>query len=99
MLYQNTDDGKISNLYNFQVINKTRLDYEDVRFEMVSPEGNIEIVGEIPTMKANSVLEGAFFIKIEKEDLTSRKTRVKVNVFINDELMDDATTTFLGPNN
>jgi cytochrome c oxidase accessory protein FixG len=99
MLYQNTDDGRISNLYNFQVINKTRLDYEDVRFELVSPEGTIEIVGEIPTMKANSVLEGAFFIKIEKEDLSSRKTNVKVNVFINDELMDKATTTFLGPNN
>lgn len=99
MLYQTDDDGRISNLYNYQVINKTRDDYKDIRFELVNVNGEIQVVGQVQDLVANKVLEGAFFIKIESSELTGRKTDLKVNVYTGDEKIDEAKTTFLGPNN
>jgi hypothetical protein len=63
----------------------------------VNVNGRIEIVGEIPTVSANSVTEGAFFIKIPEVELEKRKTKLKINIFRGDELIDDTKTTFLGP--
>jgi cytochrome c oxidase accessory protein FixG len=97
LLFNRTDEGEISNLYNYQLINKTREDFNDIRLELVNVNGRIEIVGEIPTVSANSVTEGAFFIKIPEVELEKRKTKLKINIFRGDELIDDTKTTFLGP--
>ncbi|MDX1684708.1 MAG: cytochrome c oxidase accessory protein CcoG [Saprospiraceae bacterium] len=98
MLFQTEEDGRISNLYNYQIINKTRENYTDLSFGLVDQNGEIQTVGDVPDLKANEVLEGAFFIKIPKDELEGRKTRLKIHVFQGDDLLDEAKTTFLGPN-
>ena len=97
MLYQNVDETYISNLYNFQVINKTTEDIANIEFRLASPNGRIKQVGSVPTAQKQAFSEGAFFIEMEKDKLTSRKTKLNIEVYSNGELIDKAKTNFLGP--
>lgn len=97
MLYQDNKDGYISNLYNYQLINKTDQEVT-VSFEATNIEGVIfQTIGQAPATKANQVTEGAVFIKIPREQIKNRKTKVNINVIGGGELIDETTTNFLGP--
>ncbi len=98
MLYQEVDDTYISNLYNYQVVNKTTQDIENIEFRLASPDhGRIRVVGDVPLAPKQSMSEGAFFIDLEKEKLLDRKTRIKIEVYSEGKKIDDAKTNFLGP--
>ncbi|MBT8220959.1 MAG: cytochrome c oxidase accessory protein CcoG [Bacteroidia bacterium] len=98
MLYQDNDDGYISNLYNYQLINKTTEEVK-VTFEIQDMEGVLfQAIGQQPQTLSETTSEGAIFIKIPKEQLKDRKTRLKINVIGEDgTLIDETTTSFLGP--
>ena len=97
MLYQTAEDGYISNLYNYQLINKSDK-VVDVTFGVEGMEYIIfEPVGAPPTTVENKVSEGALFIKIPRDKITKRSTKLEVKVYGNGEEIDETTTTFLGP--
>lgn len=97
MLYQDNDDGYISNLYNYQLINKTDTEME-VTFKCEDISGIIfQTIGQPPKTIKNQVSEGAVFIKIPKDKIKKRKTDLKIQVYSGDELIDESETTFLGP--
>jgi len=96
-LYQRVDETYISNLYNYQVINKTQEELP-VEFKLVGDTpGRIRLVGKSPTAGADAVAEGAMFIDLESAALEDRKTKVRVEVYSNGELIDEISTNFLGP--
>ena len=97
MLFQKTDDGYISNLYNYQLINKTELETE-VSFR-VEDQNDIlfEHIGAAPSTKGNQTTEGAVFIKIPESQIKSRKTDLVIQVLAGDKVIDESKTTFLGP--
>jgi hypothetical protein len=82
MLFQKVGENKISNLYNYEIINKTR-DTFPIEFRLVKPQGVIKLVGKTPYTKASEVTEGAMFVEIERKNLGSRKTRIEVDVYSN----------------
>ncbi|MEO1434175.1 MAG: 4Fe-4S dicluster domain-containing protein [Bacteroidota bacterium] len=96
MLFQQTEDNQISNLYNYQVINKTT---KDMPIELFAKnfEGTIEWVGSSPTAKAGKIAEGALFIRIPNENLIDRKTKLIIEVQSNGKVVDLVKTNFLGP--
>ncbi|HMQ48676.1 MAG TPA: cytochrome c oxidase accessory protein CcoG [Saprospiraceae bacterium] len=96
MLYQEIEEGYISNLYNYQLINKSGKDMP-IEFKLVDQDGRIRLVGQAPTAKANEVVEGALFVDIEKNTLKDRKTRIVVEVYSEGKLIDQVKTNFLGP--
>ncbi|MEL7118738.1 MAG: cytochrome c oxidase accessory protein CcoG [Bacteroidota bacterium] len=96
MLYQKVDDTYISNLYNYQIINKTKEEFP-IEFKLISDDGKIRTVGEVPDAKANDVIEGAFFIDMNKNELESRKNKLTIEVYSDGKLIDKVKTTFLGP--
>ncbi len=99
MLYQEVDDTYVSNLYNYQVINKTKEEFP-VEFRLVgdfAEHGRLKLVGETPTTLAGDVVEGALFIELERAFLTDRKTKVQIEVYSGDKLIDRVNTNFLGP--
>lgn len=96
MLYQEVDENTLSNLYNYQIINKTSDDLQ-IEFVLEGSEGSIKLVGKAPTAKATDVTEGALFIEIPKSALESRKTKVKVKIVSGGEELDEIKTNFLGP--
>jgi cytochrome c oxidase accessory protein FixG len=98
LLSQENADGTISNLYNYQLINKTNDTYQ-MEFRMLEPSsGTFEIVGgKTPTVEKNNKAEGALFIKIPKESLEGGKNKILVGVYSNDKLVTKVQTTFFGP--
>ncbi len=97
MLFQELEDGNISNLYNYQLINKSN-EILQIEFKCKNiPQAIFEPIGSTPTTKENENTEGAIFIKIQGDDLTGRKTNLKIEVYGNGELIDEVKTTFIGP--
>ncbi|MFT5765492.1 MAG: cytochrome c oxidase accessory protein FixG, partial [Saprospiraceae bacterium] len=69
MLFQETQDGKISNLYNYQVINKTSKTIEEVAFKLKSTKGNIKLIGHLKTIDKQETMKGSLFIEIDPGEL------------------------------
>jgi cytochrome c oxidase accessory protein FixG len=96
-IFQERTEGIISNLYNYQLINKTGEVFE-LEFRMVNIDGTLEIIGgEKPKTVPNGVSEGALFINIPKETLQTRTTKIELEVYNDDVLIDRVSTKFLGP--
>ncbi|MBL7794435.1 MAG: cytochrome c oxidase accessory protein CcoG [Saprospiraceae bacterium] len=96
MLYQETKEGHITNLYNYQVFNKTTKDMP-IRFQLVGIDGNIRPVGDIPVAAPGKMIEGAFFVDLKPQDLTDRKTKLTIEVYSGNMMVDKTKTNFLGP--
>ncbi|MDN5205047.1 cytochrome c oxidase accessory protein CcoG [Fulvivirgaceae bacterium BMA10] len=98
MLYQEAEDGKISNLYNIQFINKTSEDMAlELRLENFD-EGEISKVGgEKMTIESNGKADGVFFVKLPRELVKNGKAEVEIGFYRNGELIETETTNFLGP--
>ena len=98
LLAQEQADGTISNLYNYQMINKTA-DSLNVQFKMLDPEvGTFEIIGgKKPAVGKNNKSEGAIFIKIPKDQLEGGKNNIVIGVYAGDKLITKVKTTFFGP--
>ncbi|MEO9802168.1 MAG: cytochrome c oxidase accessory protein CcoG [Reichenbachiella sp.] len=97
-LYQKTDDGQISNLYNIQFVNKT---FEELEIELKVLNNPKAIISRVGTQRiiipANDKYEGVFFIKMTSTEITKTKTNVDIGVFTDGKLIDEIDTKFLGP--
>ncbi len=97
MLYQEVDEDHVSNLYNYQLINKRARDITNIEFKLLTEGGEIKMVGRIPDVKKQTTGKGAMFIEMERDKLEGRKTELKLEVYSNGELIDKANTIFMGP--
>lgn len=96
ILYQEVDEQTLSNLYNYQVINKTNKPMP-IEFRLVTNYGQIKLVGDAPTVPKASMAEGALFIELPKNQLDDRKNRIKVAIYSEGKLLTEVKTSFLGP--
>ncbi len=96
LLFQEVNETTVSNLYNYQVINKTPEEYP-IEFRLESEYGAIKLVGEAPFVKKNEISKGGLFIEMPKDKLKSGKNMVTVGVYSNGKLIDKVETSFLGP--
>ena len=97
MLFQETTDGKISNLYNYQIINKSGRDMHKLRFKVVTSGATLRLVGEAPHADKGKMAKGSFFIDLPKDKLKSRKNNVIIEVYEGKSIVDRVKTGFLGP--
>ncbi|MGL2963785.1 cytochrome c oxidase accessory protein CcoG [Flavobacterium sp. RSB2_4_14] len=96
-LFRHNGD-KISNIYTFKIVNKTSIDFEKVHFELVSPKGVIKMVGkQYFKVPKEGITEGTLFIEIDQAVLVSDKTKLLLEVYNDNTLIDSETTNFLGP--
>jgi len=97
-LYQRTDDGHITNLYNIEFVNKTFADTElEVRVE--SPEGAEfrKADGGKFVVPAEGFLKGVCFIRIAADDIKNARTVVHIGIYKDGERIDDLKVKFIGP--
>ncbi|MBR9919622.1 MAG: 4Fe-4S binding protein [Bacteroidetes bacterium] len=97
-MYTELDEEHYSNMYNYQVINKTKEDLP-VEFRLISEGGNIRLVGKAPIVPGNEMREGVLFIDMEKSLITGNKNKMVVEVWSGDKMIDRVKTNFLGPIN
>jgi cytochrome c oxidase accessory protein FixG len=95
-LYQTVDEQTISNLYNYQVINKTNIDLP-VEFRLLGGAGAIKLVGQPPVATKGEMAKGALFIEMPLEQLHGRKNELIIEVWSGDKRIDKVKTNFFGP--
>ena len=62
-MYQETEDGFITNLYNLKIVNKT-FETKQIVIRLKSPKGRIKQIGGDLTVSENNMIQSAFFIEI-----------------------------------
>jgi cytochrome c oxidase accessory protein FixG len=97
-LYSKTEDGKIQNLYNILLVNKT---FESANLEIRLrdlPDAEITIAGGASiSLGPNSTKELTVFVALPQGTLTGAKTEIVFEVFRDGEIVETSTTNFLGP--
>jgi hypothetical protein len=66
---------------------------------LISHRGNVKLVGNQPSFKDDNISEGALFIELDKSQIQSLKTKIKIGIFSEDKKLQEINTTFLGPSN
>lgn len=96
--YQKRENGLVSNLFNYKIINKT-FDDIDAEIRLIDKEGSFEFIGhEDLVIPAENFAEGTFFLVLDMQQLTQRKSKVQLGVYTKGgELLDKVTTSFLAP--
>lgn len=97
-LYQRTDDGGITNLYNVEFVNKT---FEDITLEVrvESPvEATLSKVGEQKiNVPAGEMLKSVYFIKIPADKIKEAKTIVVLGIYSGEKQLERVNVKFIGP--
>ena len=99
-LYQQTEEGKISNLYNIEFVNKT-FDEKTISIK-VNSEGYraqiMQVGAQDIVIPPSELYKGVFFITIPKEDIKKSKNVLSIEVYDSDGVIIDVVKTkFLGP--
>ncbi len=95
MLYQVQPNNKISNLYNFHVINKTFHDM-NIELKVKGIKGEIKILGKKPEVKELEVYEGRFMLIVDEKDLIEVNSKVDIIVLEDGKELQTIKTSFLG---
>lgn len=98
-LFEHKENGIISNVYTFKLINKTSKDIDDLSFKLRGWEGTINIVSTSDTfsVEAQGIGEGTLFIELKQSDLSGDKNKVMIDLYSDGELIETTSVTFLGP--
>lgn len=96
MLFQEPQPGKISNLYNIKLVNKTNEDIP-VDVKIISHDGTIQIIGNDINVKKQTVGESVFFLVIDRNEIKQEKTSVTFGIYSNGKLIEEVNSTFMGP--
>ena len=88
----------ISNVYTYKIINKTTKEFNKVTFKLVDPKGEIKLVGNpFIKIKPDDIAKGTLFIELNAALLEGDKTELKIEVYDGEDLIETATTNFMGP--
>jgi cytochrome c oxidase accessory protein FixG len=95
-LFQEQPDGKISNLYDLNIVNKT-FDPANVKMTLKNLDGEIKLIGGNLNFAPQEIKEMKFMVSVNKDQITKMNTPVQLDFFDGDKLIKSITTTFLGP--
>lgn len=97
-LYQKTNDGFITNLYNVEFVNKT-FDDISLQLKVESPEGATisRADGSTILVPAQGMLKVVGFIKMPASEIKSARTIVTVGVYTGNVLVEKVDVKFIGP--
>jgi cytochrome c oxidase accessory protein FixG len=95
-LFQQSPEGKISNLYLLKLTNKTHHDHA-VELRLENVEGSLKVLGGQLTLPAEKQSEASVLIEIAPEKLASGNTPLVVGVYSGEKRIDKIKTVFIGP--
>lgn len=89
----------ISNVYTFKIMNKTMKDFDHLSFKVRKPEGGqVKMVGKDQIeVKKEDYSEGVLFLEIPQNELDGYSTKVIIDVYDGEHLIQTTKTNFLGP--
>lgn len=97
-LYQERNDGTVSNLYNAELINKSP---DAIKFNLEALDKNtkIQFIRKEDTIEKGQSMKVTFFIIRPKKDILKYKSDVEINVLSDGKIIEELSTTFIAPPN
>ncbi|GAB2949954.1 cytochrome c oxidase accessory protein CcoG [Hymenobacter coalescens] len=97
-LFQKTERGSITNLYNISVINKTNRAMP-LELRVLEPaDGSVKVVGQSGLkLPAQGMTEAVFFAELPKSALTKTSSKIRIGVYSGGQLITEEQTKFLAP--
>ncbi|MCC6550897.1 MAG: cytochrome c oxidase accessory protein CcoG [Ignavibacteriaceae bacterium] len=94
-MYQEQPGGKISNIYNLNIVNKT---YEPMNISLAVQglKSEIKILGEDVSVDGQQVYEGRFMLILEVKDIERISTPLIIDVYNGTEKLSEIKTSFMG---
>jgi polyferredoxin len=97
-LYQKSEDGFITNLYNVEFVNKTFEDVPiEVKVESPSWASLVKADGSPVIAPAGGLLKSIYFVRIPADKIVEAKTNVLLGVYSKGERMETLKIKFIGP--
>jgi len=96
IMYQDMPDGRVGNLYNIKMINKTNREI-NVELRSLTEEAELQLVGKSLLIPAQGTAETAAFIVLDRAAITKTKTKIRLGVYADQKELETLTTTFVGP--
>ncbi|WP_179339646.1 cytochrome c oxidase accessory protein CcoG [Winogradskyella ludwigii] len=98
-LFEHKENGIISNVYTFKLVNKTSENIEDLTFKLRGWDGTINVVSTSDTFNvdAQGISEGTLFIELKQSDLSGDKNDVMIDLYSNGQIIETTSVSFLGP--
>ena len=97
MTYTSLPDGRISNLYNLKLINKTHKDIP-VTLKLENMTGEITLINKnMLTVKKEDYETLQFLVKLHREDLKGWKTELKIGLYEGNKQIKNLKVAFIGP--
>ena len=96
ILFQETSEGNIINLYNLKIINKTSTD-KAITLQLRSPQGVLKIIGGELLARQYELTQSAVLVEIAKEKIKFINTPVYIDIFADNQLIKEVRTSFIGP--
>ena len=97
MTYTSLPDGRISNLYNLKLANKT---HKDIAYslKLENLKGEIEVIGNSSLIvKKEDYSHLQFFVKLNRSEVNSWKTELKIGMYENNKKIKTIEASFIGP--
>ena len=98
MLYQQQPGGYISNIYNADIINKSNRP-QQIQLLTANPAVKLKYIQKPGVIPAEGTAKAVFFLMMPASGISKVKTNVKVNVVLNNKVIDTEEITFTGPVN
>ncbi|MFA7289656.1 MAG: cytochrome c oxidase accessory protein CcoG [Melioribacteraceae bacterium] len=96
LLYQELPDGRISNLYDMKIINKTFNSMPASLALTNIPGAEIKLIGNDLKVAPQEVREAKFFVIIPHNLANKLRTKLEIEVISNGKVLDVIKTSFLG---
>ncbi len=97
MLFQEQPNGKVSNVYDLNIVNKT-FNETPVQIKLENPaDGELKLVGKDIVLKSQEIVETKFLVLMDKAKLSKMNTPIEIGVYDGNKLIKKVKTSFLGP--
>ncbi len=95
-LYQNYGTDSLSNIYDFNLVNKSKTPIK-INYRLESHNGRIKHIQENIPVPVGDVGKGTFLIIISKDQLETSNTPIIIGLYNNGTQVDTYKSTFVGP--
>jgi cytochrome c oxidase accessory protein FixG len=95
-VYQTLPDGRIGNVYNAKLANKTHQDIP-LQLKLEDLQGEIEVVGKEIIAPKEGYKIVTFILKVDTKEINQRKTPIHFGIYQDGKKIRTASSTFMGP--
>lgn len=96
--FQKYGNDSISNIYNYQIVNKIRKPI-NIEIKPISIPGRVQYLGTNEPIEKGKIGKGKFMLILDKKDVKSTNTNIDFGIFNKGEKIEEYSSTFMGPNN